>query len=177
METTKKINTILLFEEIKTEVLEKKSYQHILEVLNPVPVSLSRYLEGYDTFILNNLVEERELRSLGLKGEQGTLTEEGIVLPKETIKRYNQEGIKIPSIEDFDLIIGNGISITSFNAAAFPRDKVFGFCTDSNDPSISLRINRAESLLNFYNSSNNPGYEMLNYSKNGKVYCLVKRNK
>lgn len=170
-------NTILLLEEIKNQALKEKNYQHILEVLNKPEDSFSRYLEGYDTFILNKLVEDSKLESLGLKGENGTLTEEGIILPKKTIEKYKQNGIKLPSIEDFDLIIGNGISMTSFNASIFSQDKIFGFCTDVNDPNLLLRLNRAESLTNCYNNSPNSGYEMLDYSKNGKVYCLVKRNK
>lgn len=163
-------NTILLLKEIKEKALKEKEHKSILEVLNPVSLSFSRYLEGYETYILNNLVSKEELEQYGISGAIGTLTEEGIIFSKSEEKRKEKL-----SINDFDLIIGNGISITSFNAKAFPQEKIFGFCTDEKDPSLSLRINRAESLVNAYNNSPSPGYEMLNYHKNGKVYCIVKK--
>ncbi len=163
-------NTILLLKEIKERALKEKEHRSILEVLNPVSLSFSRYLEGYETYILNNLVNKEELEQYGILGAIGNLSESGMVFSER-----EEKNIKRPSIKDFDLIIGNGISITSFNAKAFPQEKVFGFCTEENDPSLRLRINRAESLVHAYNNSFYPGYEMLNYHKNGKVYCIVKK--
>lgn len=159
---------------IKNNLLEE--YQRILEVLNEPSNSVARYIDE-DIYLLNNLVRQKDLASFGIKGEMGMLTENGIVLPKQILVAYKKERREIPKVTDFDLIMGNGISNTSFIASNFPQDKLFGFCTDTTDPSLHLRMTRAGFLIDEYNQSKNPGYTLITKEEKGKVYCLVKKIK
>lgn len=170
-----KNNTTEFLNYLKEQGLSRKEYKHILEVLNQAPNSLARYLRGMDIFLLNNLVNKEELIEYGINGETGLLTEEGIILPKKISRIYEEEGLRKPDIKDFDLIMGNGISITSFNASYFPQDKLFGFCEDESSPILGLRLERAKSLLQAYNNSSYPGYEMLKDTSKGKAYCLIRK--
>lgn len=105
----------------------------------------------------------------------GTLTKDGIVLPKQILTTYKIRERQVPKVTDFDLIMGNGISNTSFVASNFPQDKLFGFCTDTTDPSLHLRMTRASFLLDEYNQSKNSGYDLVATEEKGKVYCLIKK--
>lgn len=169
-------NTKLLVEFLKkNNILEEKG-QRILEVLNEPSDSIARY-STTDIYLLNNLVRKKELDRFGIRGEMGTLTENGIVLPKEKIISYRQQNKEIPEVGDFDLILGAGISNTSFVASNFSQEKLFGFCTETTDPNLRLRLTRASSLVEKYNSSKDSGYELLTTEEQGKVYCLVKKIK
>lgn len=168
-------NNKLFFEFLrKNNLLEK--YQRILEVLNKPSDSIARY-SAENIYLLDNLVRQKDLASFGIKGEMGTLTKDGIILPKQTLVAYKKQRREIPEITEFDLIMGNGISNTSFIASNFPQDKLFGFCTDTTDPSLHLRMTRASFLLDEYNQSKNPGYDLVATEEKGKVYCLVKKTK
>lgn len=169
-------NIKLFAEFLKEQVLDQNNYQRILEILNPPAESLAMYLNK-PTYLLNNLVTEEALSELGLIGENGTLTEEGIILPKRRVLTYKIQGKDLPNINEFDLILGAGISTTSFAASKFPQDKAFGFCTEATDPTLNLRLTRANSLMESYNASPNNGYELLTTEEKGKVYCLVRKTK
>lgn len=166
-------NNKLFFEFLrKNNLLEK--YQRILEVLNKPSDSIARY-SAENIYLLDNLVSQKELASFGIKGEMGTLTKDGIVLPKQIPTTYKIKERQVPKVTDFDLIMGNGISNTSFVASNFPQDKLFGFCTDTTDFSLHLRMARASFLLDEYNQSKNPGYDLVTKEEKGKVYCLIKK--
>lgn len=166
-------NNKLFFEFLrKNNLLEK--YQRILEVLNKPSDSIARY-SAENIYLLDNLVSQKELANFGIKGEMGTLTKDGIILPKQTLVAYKKQRREIPEITDFDLIMGNGISNTSFVASNFPQDKLFGFCTDTTDSSLHLRMARASFLLDEYNQSKNSGYDLVTKEEKGKVYCLIKK--
>lgn len=166
-------NNKLFFEFLrKNNLLEK--YQRILEVLNKPSDSIARY-SAENIYLLDNLVSQKDLANFGIKGEMGTLTKDGIVLPKQILTTYKIKERQVPKVTDFDLIMGNGISNTSFIASNFPQDKLFGFCTDTTDPSLHLRMTRASFLLDEYNQSKNPGYDLVATEEKGKVYCLIKK--
>ena len=120
---------------------------------------------------------EEELREYGLEGEIGTLTEDGITFPKKIIAKYRKGNLQVPTITDFDLIMGNGISNTSFIAGDFTQDKLFGFCSDIDNPNLNLRLSRAKSLVESYNEKSQGTYELQRDKDKNKVYCLVRRVK
>ena len=169
-------NTELFAKYLQENGLTHANHQRILEVLNAPSNSISRYIDK-NSFLLNNLVTEEELREYGLEGEIGTLTEDGITFPKKIIAKYHKENLKVPTITDFDLIMGNGISNTSFIAGDFPQDKLFGFCSDIDNPNLNLRLSRAKSLVESYNEKSQGTYELQRDKDKKKVYCLVRRVK
>lgn len=169
-------NAELFAKYLQENGLKDTNYKRILEILNAPSNSISRYL-NQNTFLLNNLVTEEELREYGLEGDVGTLTEYGITLPRKIIAKKRKDNLPIPTITDFDLIIGNGISNTSFIAGDFPQDKLFGFCSDSDNPNLKLRLSRAESLVESYNEKGQGTYEIQSDKDKSKVYCLVKKVK
>ena len=79
-------NTELFAKYLQENGLTHANHQRILEVLNSPSNSISRYIDK-NSFLLNNLVTEEELREYGLEGEIGTLTEDGITFPKKIIAK------------------------------------------------------------------------------------------
>ena len=65
-------NTELFAKYLQENGLTHANHQRILEVLNAPSNSISRYIDK-NSFLLNNLVTEEELREYGLEGEIGTL--------------------------------------------------------------------------------------------------------
>ena len=64
-------DTMLFLEYMKACGFNIEDYSSILEILSNVTLSMSKYLRGYDTYILNSGVNYKDLRSFNLKGANG----------------------------------------------------------------------------------------------------------
>ena len=60
-------DTMLFLEYMKACGFNIEDYSSILEILSNVTLSMSKYLRGYDTYILNSGVNYKDLRSFNLK--------------------------------------------------------------------------------------------------------------
>ncbi len=130
------VDTMLFLEYMKAYGFNIEDYTSILEILSNVTLSMSKYLRGYDTYILNNKVDYKELRDFGLKGANGYIKDKEIYIPStmendKWFSKRNKYYYEHPLMESFDAIIGCGLSSEVFD---LPKKPLFiGTCIDTSD--------------------------------------------
>lgn len=130
------VDTMLFLEYMKAYGFNIEDYTSILEILSNVTLSMSKYLRGYDTYILNSGVDYKDLRDFGLKGANGYIKDKEIYIPStmENDRWFNKRNkyyYEHPLIESFDALIGCGLSNEVFE---LPKKPLFiGTCIDTRD--------------------------------------------
>ena len=122
---------------------------NILEIVQSVPTSLSRYLKEYEQFLLSERVRYDELEDFGIKGARGKITGYGCDVPKtleaDSYFAYNspkvpyvRHGYSIPSIHDIDTII----AMNDFSTEMFQQLDVISrnFFKNQYDEYVKLYI-------------------------------------
>ena len=111
------------------------NYENILELYQEPKTSISQYLKNYRQFLLSERVKKKELEKIGIKGACGYL-DSGIV----TLNNKENEGIIVPSINDFDVIISNGILPSMKCMQLLNQDKYIGLCIDTDSEEAERKI-------------------------------------
>ena len=170
------VDTMLFLEYMKACGFNIEDYSSILEILSNGTLSMSKYLRGYDTYILNSGVNYKDLRSFNLKGANGYIKDKEIYIPStiENDKYFNRKNkyyYEHPLIEGFDAIIGCGLSNEVFD---LPKKPLFiGTCIDTRDEN-------KERIFNLYRDlAISMGYEYYqdNASILNKEMCLVRHKR
>lgn len=170
------VDTMLFLEYMKACGFNIEDYSSILEILSNVTLSMSKYLRGYDTYILNSGVNYKDLRSFNLKGANGYIKDKEIYIPStvENDKYFNRKNkyyYEHPLIDGFDVLIGCGLSNEVFE---LPMKPLFiGACVDTNDEN-------KEHILKLYRElANEMGYVYFQDKASilNKEMCLVRHIK
>ena len=136
------INSALFLKYIKSYGFDPICYNNILELFQSVKGSMSQFLSSYKTYLLSSSVNYDELDKFKMNGALGYIEKDNICIPKNLVnddrfyKKLNMEGNYLkPNINDFDVIIANGISSQLYNISRFNQDIYLGICIDSNNKS------------------------------------------
>ena len=177
------INSALFLKYIKSYGFDPICYNNILELFQSVKGSMSQFLSSYKTYLLSSSVNYDELDKFKMNGALGYIEKDNICIPKNLVnddrfyKKLNMQGNYLkPNINDFDVIIANGISSQLYNISRFNQDIYLGICIDSNNKSKDsiFRIYKSfKDLLN--NSSNEYTYDQDKISTLSKELCIVKK--
>lgn len=144
---------------------------------------MSQFLSSYKTYLLSSSVNYNELDKFKMNGALGYIEKDNICITKSLVnddrfyKKLNMQGNYLkPNINDFDVIIANGISSQLYNISRFNQDIYLGICIDSNNKNKDsiFRIYKSfKDLLN--NSSNEYTYDQDKISTLSKELCIVKK--
>ena len=116
-------NSLLFLEFIKSYGFDPSKYNNILELYQSPQTSMSQYLKDYKQFLLSDKIKEKELDRIGINGAYGYIDMNTIVMP-------NNE-IKVPLLNDFDVIISNGVLPSMSYLQSTTQDKFIGLCVNS----------------------------------------------
>lgn len=179
-----------------------KPNQNILELIQPVHLSISKYLKNYSQFLLSSQVVYQDLVSEQIKGANGYLGERGkIIVPKtEAGDNYFREmamSLKIPYtknipyfhplINDFDFLIAyydltvqNQISIEPILKALYSliENKYIGFIANTSDQKTLTQNSEIFAiLLKIIQDKTHQEYTIVRRTiyKQGKELCLIKK--
>ncbi len=125
----------LFLDFISSYGFDPNNYENILELYQGAKTSISQYLKDYRQFLLSERVKRKELEKIGIKGACGYL-DSGIV----TLNNKENEGIIVPSIDDFDVIISNGILPSMKCMQMLNQDKYIGLCIDTDSEEAERKI-------------------------------------
>ena len=183
------INSALFLRYIEEYGFYPNNYCYILELIQSAGNSMSQFLREYRHFLLSRKVEYVELDKMFIDGAYGYINECGIIVPKTLANDerflYSQpktihlrHSYNVPTIEDFNVIIANGISTSLKNLVNFPHDKYIGFCMDSNDENLENAFRYYQNLLDLMNHISWRGYVLEHEvdSTAGKQFCLLKKS-
>ena len=126
-------NSLLFLEFIKSYGFDPSKYNNILELYQSPQTSMSQYLKYYKQFLLSDKIKEKELDRIGINGAYGYIDMNTIVMP-------NNE-IKVPLLNDFDVIISNGVLPSMSYLQSTTQDKFIGLCVSDNDPELQYKLN------------------------------------
>ncbi len=197
-------NTRIFLDFLIDNGFNPENYKNILEIIQSVPNSLSKYLQYYPQFLLSKKVDYSELISHQIKGANGYIDKKGgIVVPKTEegdkyfkdlalqLKLYCQKKIPYyyPIISEFDSLIAyydlnkeQQISIDQIVNATIPliEDKYIGFIADTkNQEQINKNLEIFSILLEVIKSNSRQDYTMIHdtVSSQEKELYLIKRKK
>lgn len=94
---------------------------------------MSQYLKDYKQFLLSDKIKEKELDRIGINGAYGYIDMNTIVMPNNKIK--------VPLLNDFDVIISNGVLPSMSYLQSTTQDKFIGLCVSDNDPELQYKLN------------------------------------
>lgn len=197
-------NTRIFLDFLIDNGFNPENYRNILEIIQSVPNSVSKYLKNYPQFLLSEKVDYSELISYQIKGANGYIEKNGrIIVPKteegdkyfkdlaKNLKLYCNKKIPYyyPIISEFDSLIAyydlnreQQISINQIVNATIPliEDKYIGFIADTNSQEkITKNIAIFSILLEVIKSNSRQDYTMIHDTINsqGKELYLIKRKK
>ena len=181
-------NSALFLSYIITEGFDPNNYANILELFQSANASMSQFLTPYNQYLLSRQVNYDELDKLNIDGAYGYLDENGILVPKTIYNdarflqsrensMYKRHGYGCPTIENFDVIIGNGNSQYTRHAAHLPQDQYLGFCMDKDSANLENSLKLYEHLVELINSYRREEYILAreSISSGNKELCLLKR--
>lgn len=177
-----KVNSKLFLDYIKTYGFNPDNYLNILELFQSAPCSISQFLEGHRQYLLSTRVKYPELEQVGIDGAYGYVDEAGVFIPKARFlspygkKIYQKHGNDVISLDDFDVVIGNGVSQSVENLVQFQNDMYMGFCMDCFDRrGVDAAFERYEDLVDIMNCESSSEYVLNQEVSNNKVLCLVRK--
>lgn len=181
---------------------QPQNYKNILELIQSVPNSISKYLKDYRQFLLSEKIDYSELVSYQIKGANGYLNKRGrIVVPtseagdeyfknltKKLKIRSNQKiPYFYPIISEFDALIAyydltldQQVIVDQIVNASIPliENNYIGFIADTKDQDqITKTIAIFSILLEVIKSNSRQDYTMIHdtVSNQGKELYLIKR--
>ncbi|MBQ9011741.1 MAG: hypothetical protein IJ093_03740 [Bacilli bacterium] len=164
----------------------EENYTDILEIISSANESMSQFLSGYRQYLLSRRVRYDDLNELELDGAYGYLGKTGIIVPQnyENDRRFlfSSECDKngrylVPTINNFNAIIGHGISKDILNVANYPHDKFLGLCIDMDDEELSKKIKLFELITKQINFLGNDEYRLSHDTVSNKNKELLLINK
>ena len=181
----KNINSYMFLDYIKSFGLKLENYEYILELFQEPKGSISQFIKNNKQFLLSNLVSYKSLNEVGIKGGCGYFTTSRIVIPKtlknddiflhnKTLSNYHKLEYNVPKLEDFDVIIGNGISKNIVSLAKLPIDKYVGFCIGIDDKNKRTMLEEYKKLICALEFRDN-NYVLEHDTKGDKELCLIRK--
>lgn len=185
LESEEKINSYLFFNYMISNGFNPENYKNILELFQSPKGSISQYLKKYNQFLLSNLVSYKSLNEFGIKGGCGYLTSSNIVIPKtlknddiflhnKTLSSNHKLSYILPTIDDFDVIIGNGITKNVKALTHSSKDKYIGYCGNKDNKETVKIMQFYKGLCNILKLYENKEYVFYHDTVDNKELCLVK---
>lgn len=157
-------NAYLILEYMKSEGFNPDNYERVLELLQTVPESISKFLDNQ--YLLSKKVDYQELELHMMEGANGYITSNGILVPKSVLNdehflynapkvSYKRHVYNYPTIDEFGVIIffENWISTetveTIIPSFRFDKDKFYGFIIDKSEKET---LRSTEEILKTINS-------------------------
>lgn len=167
-----KNNSEIFFEYITRYGFDPTKYTNILELYQNAENSISRYIRNYNHFLLSENVNEKELHKYGIYGSYGYIKDGNIIIP-------GKPSIMKTELDEFDVIISNGILPTMKDLEITTQDIFVGFCTNDNNYE-----EMEKNYIDFYlltqklqHSTDFQIYFEHDTISDGKEICLIKRKK
>lgn len=173
------------------------NYSKILELIQSVPDSLSKYLNDYEQFLLSKKVEYPDLERYDVKGALGYIdNDNGIIVPKtfeadeyfnfhKPKVPYHVHGYIYPSILDFDSVVAlhdwDSNSVGQLKSTLYyPIENYYlGFITDKFDANLGIKVDYYRLLLDVINKKNIGEHTIIHdtITSEDKELYLIKRKK
>ena len=136
------INSYIFLDYIKSFGFKEENYKKILELFSSPEESIGQFLKKEKVFLLSDKVNIDSLLKMNMKGANGSVNvdlDKGIFIPKsiendkillrgKTLSQFNKVPYDVPSINEFDVIIGNGYIKNIKDTALLNIDKYIGCC-------------------------------------------------
>ncbi len=198
MEITKDTkNSMLFLQYLIANGFNPNNYNEILELGQSVPNSLSQFLTIFRQYLLSRKVIYSELDKYEMNGAFGYMQQGEIYVPKtpENDQHFLYEAPKVPynryyysypCINEFDVIICEGLDVSLSQTTKLRQDKYYGLCLDAINEKDSYaedarrkKLIALGTLLNSMNSSDRNSYELAldEDKKLGKEFYLIKKQK
>ena len=197
-------NTRIFLDFLVNNGFNPENYRNILEIIQSVPDSLSKYLKYYPQFLLSEKVDYSELISSQINGANGYIDKSGkMVVPKtvEGDKYFKDLAVRLnlychktipyyyPTVNEFDSLIAyydltgeQQISVDQIVNASKPliEDKYIGLITDTkNQEQLTKNLEIFSLLLEVINSNSRYDYTMIHdtvSSQDKELYLIKRRN-
>ena len=182
------IDSYLFLDYIKSFGFNPENHSYILELFSSPKESISQFLNNYNQFLVSNSVNYRDLNELGIKGGCGYFTQSEIVVPKtlknddiflhnKTISSFHKLGYDVPHLNDFDVIIGNGITKNISDLTCMKQPKFIGFCGNINSKQSKELLKEYKKLFTVFEfiKKNDYKFEYDTLKDKGKEMCLIRK--
>lgn len=158
------INSFLFLDYILNSGFNPYNYQNILELFSKESESMVRNFINTNHFILSRDVDYDELDRLGLNGAIGYLNFDGIRLPKIKesedyfLGKLGKDSYPTFNVNDFDVIIGNGIASDLIHAFNYNKDHYLGMCVDKDDEDLDTILSLYRDVVSYLNLHSDDRY-------------------
>lgn len=191
------MNSALFLGFIKRHGFNPENYGMIVELVQNAPASMSQFLKEYKQFLLSEKVNYSDINKLGIKGAQGYLGEDELVIPRTPAndvyfknlyinqnKKAPGKHLKYPHLvlEKNDVIIANGFVTDLFNLINVQQDIYVGYCLDDSDINLGYQNNGYYQLFDFLDKKYPDDYSLTETTLNdgpgkNKQLLLIEKNK
>lgn len=185
--TDENINSVIFLRYLEYYGFDPVYFPNVLELFQSVKGSMSQFLKDYNQYLLSQKVVYKELDEFNLNGAYGNFESGNIRIPKtlENSDRilyrpfktlYKNGSYKDPDINDFDMIIGNGISHNLISLKDTNKDRLLGICMDSNTKNKKEILGSYKLLKDIINSQGGKEYvyEKDTIASKQKTLCIVR---
>ena len=185
---TDNMDSSIFLEYIKSYGFDENNYNKILELYQTPKKSISQFLSRNNTFLLAPSIKDcNEFNEMNIKGACGYLNKNEIKIPKtlkndeillrnKTLSKENKVLYSIPNINEFDCIIGNGISKDLKKIGLFSQDEFIGFCLDFDNKKTKQILEEYKNVFKLLKELDDKYiFEYDSLYRQGKQLCLIKR--
>ncbi len=181
------IDSYLFLDYIKSNGFNEEDYKNILELFQPPKKSISQFINTKQFILITSIIKCDDFNEMNLKGACGYLNKDSIEIPKtmkndsilfrnKTLSPQNKLLYDIPKKEDFDCIIGNGISKDLKKVSHYNMKQYIGYCIDrSNKQCNMLREEYKKMFLLLNEIDNNYTYQSDTIEEKNKELTLITR--
>ena len=148
------MDSYIFLQYMKSFGFKEENYENILELFQSPKTSIGQFLTLDKVYLLSNKVDIVSLTKMNMRGARGDINgklENGIFLPKslendeillrgKTLSRFNKVAYSTPSIDDFNVIIGNGYTKNIKDSVNFNIDKYVGCCMNIENKNSKMII-------------------------------------
>ena len=186
-------DALLFLEYIINNGFNPNNYENILELIQSVPNSMSKYLKSYRQFLLSKKVNYSDLEKYRIKGANGYLNgENGIFIPKNPEadeyfsykfhhKKYKANRYRYPNILNFNSVITyhdwsiEDISQIKSTLYYLIKDYYIGFITNKSDKNLGQKLKFYQDLLEEINMTTPSRHTIVHDTINNKELYLIKK--
>ena len=183
------INSYIFLDYIKSFGFKEENYKKILELFSSPEDSIGQFLKKEKVFLLSDKVNIDSLLKMNMKGANGSVNvdlDKGIFIPKsiendkillrgKTLSQFNKVPYNVPSINEFDVIIGNGYIKNIEDTALLNIDKYIGCCMDIDNQKSKRIIEMYHKMWILLNAIDHNNYTFEKDTRDEKVMCLIRK--
>lgn len=181
------IDSYLFLDYIKSNGFNEEDYKNILELFQPPKKSISQFINTKQFILITSIIKCDDFNEMNLKGACGYLNKDTIEIPKtlkndlilfrnKTLSPQNKLLYDTPKKEDFDCIIGNGISKDLKKLKYYNIKQFIGYCIDKSSKQSNIlheEYRKMFLLLNEIDSAYT--YQLDKIDEKNKELCLIKK--